>query len=641
MSGECNPNNIRIMTDIINYRGPDDYGYLGHNNSNLEIKKFKEKTPNNLFNVFLGHRRLSIIDLSEQGHQPMSYNDEKLWMVLNGEIYNYIELREELVAKGYQFRSRSDTEVVLAAYMEWGVNCLNKFNGMWSFALLDTVKQQMFCARDRLGIKPFYYHFNREYFSFGSEMKQLLTLPWVDTTVNTGVVFDYLTFSSYGSNSEQTVFENIMDLRGGHYLLVPLQPSAFSSWYPEPAKWWDIDLSLKLPGLSDQEYASRYYELLYDSVKLRLRSDVPVGTCLSGGLDSSGIACLVDMMMKSSGISGMQKTFTAISSIPRFDETEYAKEIINVTNAFASFVEPTFDGLLKDMRNLIWHQEEPFLSTSIFAGWTVYQLVKAGGVTVSLDGQGPDEILGGYKNMPFHAATENFILLQFSDFLKNYSGLKLRYGYSDSRIWKEIMSRIIKGKVPIPMMGRVKWAKGYLSEDFFEEGLRKSVYLKKIREKMHSGNFFDRELYHSAKDTGSLPGILRQVDRNSMAFSIEARVPFLDYRLVEYSFSLPSNQKIRNGITKYVYRNAMKGVIPEKILSRKSKLGFVTAEADWLKDEARVPFFEIFSSISESAWYKKDAILSRFNAYQSGKLPYSNLFWQVVNLEIWKSCYSV
>lgn len=629
--------NIRKMTDIIKYRGPDDYGYLAYNTQNNIINHFKERNPKiENPNLLFGHRRLSIIDLSKNGHQPMSYLNEKYWIVLNGEIYNYIEIRKELEAKGYLFSSQSDTEVVIASYIEWGTKCLDKFIGMWSFALLNKVNKSLFCARDRLGIKPFYYHYSDGVFSFGSEIKQLLELPWVEQRMNPGPVFDFFVMGAYGCISEETWFEGIFDLRGGHYLLLDLKTKPDNII---PIKYWGIDKKNKLLGKTDEEYAQKYYELFEDAVRLRLRSDVPVGSALSGGLDSSGIVCLIDKIMKQNRVSGMQKTFTATSDINKFDETNYANEVIRKTNVNPYYTLPTAERLFNDYEKLIWHQEEPFISTSIFAGWCVSRLVKENGVVVSLDGQGPDEMLGGY--FPFYdVLTENLFNGDFRKFRGNYSGFNGIIGLSKKMVLRKIIGKILDGKLPRNLTPILNNNKQILNPEFFENGIERS-FLFNLSKKRKLSNEFDNYSF-KATTVSPLPGILKQVDRNSMAFSVESRVPFVDHRLVEYSFSLPSDQKVRNGVTKYIYRNAMKGVLPEIIRNRKSKLGFVTAEPFWLSGELKDLFIDTFENNNDlSMFIDMKFIKSEFYKFQNDKKHFNTLFWRTFNFIKWYNIYNV
>lgn len=641
MRGTASPDEIDLMTRTVTHRGPDDHGYLGYNADTREARFTKDTSElhrGDGYNLLLGHRRLSIIDLSESGRCPMPYDGGKLWIIHNGEIYNYIELREELKGLGHHFTTSSDTEVVLAAYKAWGTECLHRFNGMWSFALLDTQKSILFCARDRLGVKPFYYHWDGTAFSFGSEIKQLVALGRVSKEPHPGVLFDFFAFNTFGCNSEQTFYKEVLDMRGGHYLTVPL--GGQGSWTPTPVQWWDIDILQKNEGWTDEQYANRYLELFDDSVKLRLRSDVPLGTCLSGGLDSTGIVCMVDKLLQKAGVKGLQKTFTAVSDNPAFDEREYAQVVIDATHVDPSFVLPTAERLLQDMDKLLWHQDEPFVSTSIFAGWCVYALAREKGVTVTLDGQGPDEMLGGYVPFMYPARLVGDLTnLSIGSMARNARGIHNTLGYSYSKIGRDLFRETGKGLLPLSRMPALEKARVFLHPEFFEQGMKHSIFLKE-REALPQwrnsvgGSRFDHLLYRFTKHD-SLPGILRQVDRNSMAHSVEARLPFLDYRLVEYTFSLPDEQKISAGVAKQVYRRALNGLIPDKIRDRTSKLGFVTSEPDWLRGGAKALFEETFRQIPGNAPYRKEVVQKRFDRFLSGQSVFDTTLWRAFCVEHW------
>ena len=629
------------MTSIIDYRGPDDHGYLGYNSSSRQARFSREIAEleagsGDGYDVLLGHRRLSILDLSELGRCPMPSGDRRLWITYNGEIYNYIELRAELTGLGHQFTTGTDTEVILAAYRQWGTECLNRFNGMWAFALLDIDKSILFCARDRLGVKPFYYHWDGAAFSFGSEIKQLLELPRVTRDAHPGVLFDFLVFSTYGCNSEQTFFRDVLDMRGGHYLIVPLDRK--ESWTPRPVQWWTIDLRRKEEGKTDAAYADRYLELFEDAVRLRLRSDVPLGTCLSGGLDSSGIVCMVDRLLRRSGAVGLQKTFTSVSDNPVFDERDYAQVVIDATRVDPAFVNPSPERLFHDLDRLLWHQDEPFVSTSIFAGWCVYSLAREKGVTVTLDGQGPDEMLGGYVPTMYAPLLADHVAgLRAGRALEDARGIHDLLGYSWTRIAGNVAHEFGRGLLPTALMPSIKTAGRMLQPGFLQVGLEQSIALRRIRDlrgwsQRVGGSRFDQRLFQTTF-YDSLPGILRQVDRNSMAFSIESRLPFLDYRLVEYTFALPSDQKLVGGVAKQVYRRALSGVIPDKIRDRTSKLGFVTAERDWVRDTAQGLFASTFDRIAGDAPYDGQYVQDRFRQFVGGKIAYDPLLWKVFNLE--------
>ncbi|MEI6681821.1 MAG: asparagine synthase (glutamine-hydrolyzing) [Bacteroidota bacterium] len=631
------PSLIQGMTDIISYRGPDDYGYFAFNSDSGMGYPYKDHcTMDQPYNLFFGHRRLSIIDLSEAGHQPFSYLNQRYWITFNGEIYNYVEIKNELISKGYMFRSNTDTEVILASYHEWGVECLQKFNGMWSFAILDTVKKNVFCARDRLGIKPFYYSFTQERLYFCSEIKQILTIPGFEVKIDYDSITDFFFWEHYNTLGKKTYFENISALNGGHYFELDLTSGPIVI---EPKKYWDINLKNKISGLTDSQYADRYLELFYNSVELRLRSDVAVGSALSGGLDSSGIVCTVDKILKSKGIHGIQKTFTSMSDQAQFDETDFANEVIRNTNVQPFYTLPDGDKLMLDYKKLIWHQEDLFISTSIFAGWCVSRLVKESGVTVSLDGQGPDEMLGGYY--PYQAIlAQNLSEHDFAEFFNNKKHYAGSLNLSDPFIYRKILSAFFHQYVPASLFPSFSEKSALFNKDKFE-GLIKPCISTKIDRTVSTMRYpFDQYSYDATR-LAPLPGILRQVDRNSMAFSIESRLPFLDYRLVEYTFSLPLNQKVRSGQTKFVYRNAMKGILPDRIRNRTSKLGFVTAEPHWFKSALKAKMYEAFNSLDNNSIINKTTIIKRFDDFIANPSHFNPVFWKVFNFIIWKEAFNI
>ena len=332
------PEVIQAMTEIVRYRGPDDFGYFGYNTQNRRFTFFKdfESCAEN-FNLYLGHRRLSILDLTELGRQPFEYLN-RYWITYNGEIYNYLEIKAELEAKGYTFRSHTDTEVILASYHEWGHNCLSKFNGMWSFAILDLESRSIFCSRDRLGIKPFYFYKSDSLFTFSSEIKQLLAVAEVQKSMNHKAVCDYFYYGTYNSIGTDTFFDSIHELPAGHFFIMHLDDNKFDF---KCSKYWDIDLQNKLIGLSDSDYALRYLELFRDSVRIRMRSDVPLGSALSGGLDSSGIVSMVSLLLKEMEVPSIQNTFTSVSDHSQFDERIFADDVISKSNVKPHFVLPT------------------------------------------------------------------------------------------------------------------------------------------------------------------------------------------------------------------------------------------------------------------------------------------------------------
>jgi asparagine synthase (glutamine-hydrolysing) len=408
-SRSISPSLIAQMTFTLRHRGPDDEGYLfvdtvtGHHEGRRgrdtvpelqmpDVRQGSEKR----YDLAFGFRRLSIIDLSPAGHQPMGNADGSLWVVYNGEIYNYLELREELKARGHTFRTATDTEVILCAYEEWGEACLERFNGMWAFALWDGHRQQLFCARDRFGIKPFYYVWDGTTFAFASEIKALLQMPDITRRPNEPVIYDYLRYGHL-DHSEETFFTGIKQFPPAHFLL--LRPTRQFSL----RRYWDLIPDRRAEPLftSDASYAERFYSLFEDAVRLRLRSDVPIGTCLSGGLDSSAIVCVANKLLLDENVidpdlvGERQRTFSSCFDDRQYDERQYIQAVLALTGAEPNYTFPKGGELLDALTKLMWHQDEPFGSTSIYAQWRVMEKTAERGVKVLLDGQGGDELLAG------------------------------------------------------------------------------------------------------------------------------------------------------------------------------------------------------------------------------------------------------
>lgn len=575
--------------DVIAHRGPDGEGYLTYYLENgTSIRDF-EKTDDQL-RISLGFRRLSIIDLSHSANQPFSKFDNNLHIVFNGEIFNYKELRVELEQLGYEFATNSDTEVLLTAYKEWGEDCVERFNGMWAFAILDIESNKLFCARDRFGIKPFYYYADENRIMFASEIKQFFSAG-IGKGINEAVIKDFLE-NSLVDHTEQTFFKGIQHLKGGHKLVINYKekPTEF-----EITRFWKLEEKESRDSLSFEQASIKFRDLLNDSVKLRMRSDVTIGSCLSGGLDSSSIVCLAAKQVISKF-----NTLTSRYSDSEFDESYYA----NLVNDSQSNINPNYcglteDTLLNEIDQLIWYQDEPFGSFSIMAQWEVMKLAKRINVTVLLDGQGGDELLGGYRKYYafylkellksgnyFKASRELFHLLKNREFnFLNKEGFK-RYLFSNSNA-------------------------EYLSEKGKSLKNLKSIGFKSansLREK----SLEDIEYF-------SFPALLRYEDRNSMAHSIESRVPFMDYRLVEFAYSANASYKIRKGFTKALLRNALKGILPEKIRTRISKLGFATPQSEWMNDKLNGHFLDYFKKM-RNPYLNNKYIYTQFKLYPKSDL---------------------
>jgi len=596
------------MTKTLSHRGPDDEGI------------FVDK------NIGLGHRRLSIIDLSSAGHQPMFYDNKNLIIVYNGEVYNYLEIKEELVNKGYKFVTKTDTEVILASYKEWGTDCLKRFNGMWAFIIYDQKNDLIFAARDRLGVKPLYYLADKEKILLASEIKAILQYPGVKAEPKEKIIWDYLV-AGWVDHSAETFFENVKELRGGHYLILRKKKI-------EIKKYWD--LTLEENKLSETENIKKFKDLFIDAVKLRLRSDVALGTCLSGGLDSSAIVMAVNQSVKQTKLDQVgrwQKTFSAIydKKNQNCDESQHIKVVLNKTGAKPYFVTPKGEKLKSEIEKIVWHQDQPFLSTSIYAQWNVFRLASQKKVKVMLDGQGADELLAGYTG---------YFGLYFQSLLKTnqFTLLLSELNYFAKKhppFWKalgEIFTRALRagwlGNSSTRFFQNINPAYQIFSESF----LKQFSVPKRIS---FSKDSFTNALYNSLKM--NLSSLLRYEDRDSMAFSIESRVPFLDYRLVEFIFSLPANYKIRQGETKWVMRKALKGLLPEKIRNRQDKIGFATPEQDWLQKDMKKELITCFSSESfaKRGYWDSSKVLELYQKFLKGEFKDSQLFWRLYNLEIW------
>jgi asparagine synthase (glutamine-hydrolysing) len=554
---------LKEMTDVISHRGPDGEGYWISDNGN----------------VGFGHRRLSIIDLTENGSQPMHFLN-RYSIVFNGEIYNYIELKEALIKDGYSFKSESDTEVLMALYDKEKENCLSKLDGMFSFAIYDQEQNEIFAARDRFGEKPFYYNYIRgQQFIFGSEMKCLWTAG-VKKEVNNRMLFAYLNYGSIHNQKDETetFYNNCKNLPHSHYLKISVANCDILL-----VKYYDINIRNINHAISESEAQEKFRELFNTSVKRRLRSDVTVGSSLSGGLDSSLIVCAIDELKRET--HQKQNTFSAV--FPGFakDERKYIDFVINKTNVIPHFTTPTDDGIIKDIENLIYHQEEPFVTASIYAQFCVMRLAKENNVTVLLDGQGADEYLAGY-----HSYYQQF----FNDLKTNYPDrsneeynayLKLHNGNAVNASMKKDFKYLVRMKFPEILKSGKRLSNYYshkksffFSDDFYRENIKRNsipyVYPKYLNAALYQNLF-----------QGELQSLLRYCDRNSMSQSREVRLPFLNNELVEFVFSLPPYFKINEGWTKWILRTSFAHLLPEQITWRKDKIGYEPPQNNWLQNK--------------------------------------------------------
>lgn len=589
-SASYQDNNIILsLTNTLKHRGPDDEGYLAVDTENLKvfeligddsvingehIKNFKDNA-----NLFLGHRRLSIIDPTPAGHQPMANDDKTIWIVFNGEIYNYLEIRDELKSKGYIFKTASDTEVIIKAYEEWGFDCLHKFNGMWAFVILDLRKKFLFGARDRFGVKPLYYYWDNQNFAFASEIKALLKLPFYKKEINDRAVFDYLVFA-WSEKEEETFFKGIYELMPSNYFILNLKSNHLLKEQYYQLKY--NDKSEVFDESKAKEYIDKTRFYIEKAVRLRLRSDVPIGSCLSGGVDSSSIVCIINNFLKNEKIENIgdrQKVFTAVYENESIDESKWANIVVKKTNSDWKKIYPKYETLINELEDLIYFQDIPFASTSIYAQYKVMEEVKKNNVKVLLDGQGADELFTGYTSYYLAFYKELISTLSFSHL---FSEIKYNenapWGYLG--IFKELLKNELIIRLPenifcklfIKNRGELK----LLPEDFILTNKDQIVFFRDI----HYKNL--NQMLFKFMTLDNLKQLLRYEDRNSMRFSIEARAPFSDdINLIEYVFNVAGVYKIHNGWSKYLLRQSMKGVVPDEILFRRDKIGFATPCDKW------------------------------------------------------------
>jgi asparagine synthase (glutamine-hydrolysing) len=586
-------NELKRINDIIFHRGPDSEGFYLHKN------------------LGFGHRRLSILDLSPLGHQPMNYLD-KYCITYNGEIYNYIEIRAELLQNGYHFVSESDTEVILAAYDFWGISCLNKFNGMWSFAIHDVEKDKVLFSRDRFGIKPFYYKENISQFVFGSEIKQLLNSD-KPNLLNENILLESM-LTHIDNHTEETYFKGIYSLPSSSYMIYDLKTNERTI-----DKYYKLNINPEIQHKAEEELVLEFKDLFSDAIKLRLRSDVVVGTSLSGGLDSSAISAIASAEYTKKS----KEKFIAINAKSiddRNDESVFAKIVADKLNLDLNVVMPTYEDFLKTIDDVIYTQEEPFGSPSMFMGWHVFQKARELNCTVMLNGQGSDEILLGYER--YFTSTLNFN--------KPFSQLK------------EIINQNKNSRLSLlNTLGYYVYFRSFFirkmrlkNKSLLKSEFKKNKYFNVVKKSSESYSS-PYKLQQFEITELQLPHLLRYEDRNSMRHSIETRLPFLDYRLVEFCVSLPLSLKIKEGWTKYILRKGINDLMPESIVWRKNKFGFESPDRIWLSKYNDQMIKEIKNSKVLNYYCDMDVLSSK---YKSMSLKDK---WMYFNVARWENVFKI
>lgn len=564
---------ITSMSNTISHRGPDGEGFMLASGQSaipysngpqtftrtdlnyIPVLKLSTADPGNF--LAFAHRRLSIIDLSDSGHQPMCNATAKCWIVFNGEIYNYIELKEELKKLGHIFISESDTEVILNAYKQWGTECVNHFNGMWAFCIYDTKKQICFASRDRLGVKPFYYVNDDSLFSFASEQKAFIKSGIIPFRINKKALHAYL-INDLLENEPSNFFEGITELWPGNNLIYDIRTKTV-----QILPYYNLNdhVTQENDALSEKELIKKIGVTFENSVKLRLRSDVEVGTCLSGGIDSSALAVTIsDITQKP------LHCFTSVFRSERFNEEYFADLVAKQIHAKHHKTEPSLAGFEKEMDTLIYSQDVPIWSTSTYAQYKVMELAKQNKIKVVLDGQGADELFGGYHHH-FTAKWNNLLLNgQYFEALKDISASGKTIPGSFAFFVKERMKQTwFFNKKQFPLFFKPEFLESFEIKNPF-------VYFNNVNEQLIN------DIYQTR-----LKSFLKCEDRCGMWHSVESRTPFSDdSELINLLFSFNGNKKIKNGVSKYLLREAVKDTLPKEIYSRYDKKGFETPMQKWM-----------------------------------------------------------
>ncbi len=607
-----NENAVRAMTDIQAHRGPDDSGLW--------------RAPDG--RTVLGHRRLSIIDVSEGGHQPMEWDG--CVITYNGEIYNYLEIRERLKQEGVVFRSDSDTEVLLAAYQKWGENCLAELNGMFAFAIFDSKRRVLFCARDRFGEKPFLFHAATDRFAFASEFKALFTLEGVATSHDSLRLLSFLQHPTRGlDDGTNTVLDDIQQLPPAHSLTLDLDQLTY-----QIRRYWDVRPNPDFARLSQKEAEEHFRDLLTSSISLRMRSDVSLGSCLSGGLDSSSIVCIARNLL---GDDTPYDTFTGRFLGTEADESPWAKVVAEWTHSQCHTVDPDGDVFIDEIGPFMWHNELPVASTSQYAQWCVFRLAKEQGTTVLLDGQGGDELLGGYEQY-FNAYLQSRKQGASSDELEaEQQDIRKRYPFA-------LLSPAQKRSSSLPWSLRALAARLTGKGSDFSYGLNPDT-ARKILGTFHStvsdpSGFhpLTAALYEEALHT-NLPVLLRYGDRNSMGHSREVRLPFCDHRIAEFTLSLDAETLMGNIETKRLLRGALSGILPEDIRTRWSKQGFLPPQAVWLEGRLGGITREIIESrdFAQSGIWHAPWWQNLWKRFEAGEKHLAGMLWRPFIDQMWRA----
>jgi asparagine synthase (glutamine-hydrolysing) len=622
-------NALKRFTDSIAHRGPDGSGYELLNSNTLGF----------------GHRRLSILDLSEAGKQPMFSPEKDLVISFNGEVYNFIEIRKELIAGGEKFTTESDTEVILKAYRRWGMNCLSKFNGMFAIAIWDDTKKELLLIRDRFGVKPLYYLYIPDVIlAFASETLAFKNLDGFNREIDQKILNITLDEPDIIEGSDKTIFKNVYQLLPGHFLTLMEKGS------PSVKRWWDTKDNLVKPAATYDKQIEEFKDLFEDACKLRMRSDVTIASALSGGLDSSSVYCTLHKINSGKNLerlpSDWQRAFVATFPNTKVDEKSYAEQVVKHVNGRATYIVPDHKNLVNDIISAT-KLFDGIIQTPITSISDVYRSMRQNGVTVSLDGHAVDEMMYGYNSYVFEAFYDAINKKQFGkaeEYAKIICGLSPSYNYEQllKTIRQFDRSVVEKGIAFIKNKFSPRKAASVVKNSSVSwfHGKDNSVY-NEITSKFIAPDGMsspEKKMYLDFHYR-SLPINLRDFDRASMQHGIEIRMPFMDYRLVSYVFSLPQDSKLGGGFTKRILRDAMKGTLPEPIRTRTLKIGIGAPMEEWFSNELRTYILDTTSTgkFKDSPYWNGAAIKKDIDkAYSEKKLDkvFCNKAWAVLNADI-------
>jgi asparagine synthase (glutamine-hydrolysing) len=618
------PHTLMAMTHLVSHRGPNGFGFAYSapgEAASVEIIHNENRAPLVSCPVIgLGSRRLAILDVSRQGDMPMQIEDGAYCIVFNGEIYNYKEIRRQLENSGHHFRTATDTEVILHAYQQWGEDCLHRFNGMWSLALWDKSKQSLFCSRDRFGVKPFYYTLSGQRFIFASEIKQVLAAASLPRVANPRAVLNFLEWGLL-DHSTETFFEGIHQLPQGHSLRIDVRDSL----EPVIRRYWELCIQPERE-ISAEAATEEFRARFTNAVRIRLRSDVPVGVCLSGGLDSSAILCKAKEVAPETQF----QTFSACFHDKALDERQYISAAVSAAEGIGHATFPHAREFWESIHSIVYHHDEPVGSPSVFAQWSVMKQARQQGVPVVLGGQGGDETLCGYQKYRYF-----------------YLWHLLRRG--NPRLLRELMMWTRNGTSSYwTMSSLTRYLPSFLNRPFslsqrmctqeFQPEARKP--LAQLGAATSIAERQKTDLLYS-----SIPALLRHEDRNSMAHSVESRLPFLDYELAEFAVNCPPSLKLRDGWSKWLLRNATVNTLPDKVRLRKTKLGFDTPEAEWMRLGLQNGHRQLWDTPTPKMhrFLKPASFASecqKFLLGGPGALP-ANAIFRAISLELWAQVHSV